>query len=53
MPRYNLIISEDTYLRLMKFAAKNDMSIGKAINTILKKFLETWERSEESGSDGE
>jgi len=46
MARYNLIIPDDVYVRLLKLAAEHGMSVGKFMNTVLRQVVESAEGKE-------
>jgi len=46
MPRYNLIMRDELYIKLVQIAAKHGMSLGKFINRVLESVVEKYEREE-------
>jgi predicted DNA-binding ribbon-helix-helix protein len=51
MPRYPLIISDETYTKLIVIARAKNLSMGKLINTILEEYANL--KSEELLKHGE
>jgi len=43
MATYRLIMKDDTYIKLLGMAAKEQKSIGKLINEVLDKVVESYE----------
>jgi len=40
MPRYNLIMSNEVYVKLLKIAGQKGITIGKLINLVLKNYID-------------
>ena len=48
MPRYNLVMRDRTYLKLMQIAAQRNVSLGKLINQVLEAFVNNYEQKEQN-----